>query len=216
VPGIAAQPDNSIRVAMEFTSGVTAGATVFYLTWQGNDPVASYGDAQDFVQDIADAWTTFIHTARFHNSLTYHTCKTELLDALSALWRVSLPMTAQGTDNGDECMGQVAYLVNFVTPDPRRGGKSRWYLPGMPRAAIADIANVKDAYRTALDADLVTLINALKGLTPAFGSNVQLVEMSFYNNGAPRLPAHAYEIFTGTVNPVVATQRRRVDRLRVT
>jgi hypothetical protein len=214
MPGIAAQPDNSIRVALEFSEPPITGATVFYLSWQGTDPIGSYADVASFVGDIAALWATFIHHAEFASGVTYHTAKTEALDALSQLWRVSIPMSATGLGGSASKPGQVAYLVNFVTPDPRRGGKSRWYLPGVDDASLADIANLTTTARTNLNGYLATLISGLKALTPAFGSNVQLVEMSFYDQKAPRVVAHEYEIFTGTFNPVVATQRRRIDRLR--
>jgi hypothetical protein len=44
---------------------------------------------------------------------------------------------------------------------------------------------------------------------------MQLVELSFRNAGADRGAAIDYPIIGGTLNPVVATQRRRVNRLRI-
>jgi hypothetical protein len=63
---------------------------------------------------------------------------------------------------------------------------------------------------TAITASLLTWLESGPGLPIP----LQLLEMSFRNGDTFRDAAQTYPIIGVSLNPVVATQRRRVDRLR--
>jgi hypothetical protein len=64
--------------------------------------------------------------------------------------------------------------------------------------------------QAAINARLITWLEA----GPLLTIPLQLVEMSFRTEKADRAEAVTFPIIGGNINPVVATQRRRVDRLR--
>jgi len=122
---------------------------------------------------------------------------------------VADPIT--GTETAAVESGQVAFLINWQTGDPRKGGKPRTYVSGVLDEETADPARVSSGTLAALNSGLATWLTDIAGRTiPTL-----LVEMSFVNACAYRLTPVTRAIFGGTVSPIVATQRRRVNRLRI-
>jgi hypothetical protein len=122
---------------------------------------------------------------------------------------------AVGTDSGDGESAQVAYLINWITSDYRRGGKPRTYICGVPVEATADSATLDTDWRGSMNSGLADWIAQIASGDDLPGATtLELVEMSFIDGGVARDPALAFPVGGGLVNHVVATQRRRVDRLR--
>jgi len=205
---------NMARVAIEGEWGPETWATVFYLAWQGTMD-ATFADAVDLADQITTAveplytdglMPTNVHTSR---------AKLKLFDASLNLYRVNFPLDWSGSGTADVTdAGQACYLINWQTGDPRRGGKCRWYLPGVHDEVLANQARINPASVTSYNAKIATALADLKAMTAPWFDNPQLVEASFVDGGADRISVVSYEVVNGTLNPVIASQRRRVDRLR--
>jgi hypothetical protein len=56
--------------------------------------------------------------------------------------------------------------------------------------------------------------NHTNAITSSPWSELHMIDASFVDGGAYRITPRGFEIFAGVASDVVATQRRRVDRLR--
>ena len=132
------------------------------------------------------------------------------LDATADFFRQTNVLTAVGT-GGSGQDAQVALLVNWQVGDGRRGGKPRNYIPGVLDSVVADSARLDSTFVSTVSASINTWLTTIAGETPNFA----LVDMSFRDAKAWRTNAVPFPIHGGNLNEVVATQRRRVDRLRI-
>lgn len=135
-------------------------------------------------------------------------------DATDSLVRVRVADAQAGAVNIGTEEAQVAYLVNWATGDPRKGGKPRQYICGVPGNRVADAARILSTTQATINAALIAWLTSLLTVGTGRVVTMQLEEMSFRNGNTWRDAAHTYPIIGGTVNPVVATQRRRVNRVR--
>jgi hypothetical protein len=135
-------------------------------------------------------------------------------DATDSLIRLRVADAIVGSQDPGPEAAQVAMLIDWATGDPRRGGKPRQYIAGLAETALVDDARLTSTVIHDYNVALLAWLESLP--TPAGGRLVplQLVEMSFRNAKTWRDNAHSYPIIGVSINPVVATQRRRVNRLR--
>lgn len=159
---------------------------------------------------IATLYSEVFMAASFPNDWSITYCTVGYRDADDSLVRLRVSDALAGTGPGSPSDAQVAYLVNWGTGDPRRGGKPRSYIPGVTTETLADSAFLESDFVNTINSNLITFLEAGPGLPIP----CQLVEMSFRDGNAWRDTAVTYPIIGGTLNPVTATQRRRVDRLR--
>ena len=119
-----------------------------------------------------------------------------------------------GTGSGSGAPAQVAYLINWVSGDSRRGGKPRQYVPGVLDSALGGTTDLTSAACSAIN---TAIAEWLTDFPVSSGTGVcnGLVEMSFVSNKVDLSPPIARPIIAGTCNPILGTQRRRVDRQRV-
>jgi len=118
-----------------------------------------------------------------------------------------------GANTGEGQDAQVAYLLNWVSGDARKGGKPRSYIPGVSNNARADTARLTSGVLSAFDAAIATWLASFP-FTHGTATVTNFVEMSFVSAGVDLNPPIARPIVGGHLNPIVGTQRRRVDRLR--
>jgi hypothetical protein len=78
---------------------------------------------------------------------------------------------------------------------------------------MLDPAFLKSSYLSTINAGIVTWLSGFP-YTVGTAHVDGLVEMSFTTAKAPEIPGFPRPVVGGSINPVVATQRRRVDRLR--
>lgn len=123
--------------------------------------------------------------------------------------------SAAGTNSSGGQGAQVAYLLNWVTSDYRRGGKPRTYVCGVPDDRLADSANLDSSVQSNFNDAIASWISDIAlGTGLPNGSLLELVEMSFVDGGVERDTPLGFPVSGGILNPILATQRRRVDRLR--
>lgn len=208
-------PDNSLRFAFEGIWGECFWANVFHATVPDGVAAPTISELNTLTDALTEAFRATLLQGHpyIHQDVTHTRTKLKLIDGASTTYRVLRPAGNVGHDTGFPAAGQVCYLIDWQSVDPRRGGKPRTYLPGVSQDAIAGEATLTDAVVTGLSADANDFHDAVNGLSIQTHS-LHMVEMSFFNAGAPRLIGVGYEIIGGNCSNVVATQRRRVDRLR--
>lgn len=172
----------------------------------------------DVVAAVAKATALFYSDAMvlaaMPNVWTTDYCTVTYRDAADSIVRLRVADAQTGGSGSSTQDAQVAYLINWSSTDPRRGGKPRQYVAGVADTYMQDSAALTAARQTAINTGIVTWLTEI--LTPGTGRAVgmQLEELSFRNGNAWRTDPVSYPIIGGTVNPIVATQRRRVDRRR--
>lgn len=202
-------PVGTAKVVVSGEFGPATWANVYYVVVDAGASTPGAVAAQ-IVTWFHDLYATAFGSSAFvttwsitHMTITYR-------DAEDSIVRLRVADAFAGTTAPDAEAAQVCYLVNWATGDIRRGGKPRQYVPGVPEANLADSARLTSAFQAVINPRLITWLEDGPGLTIP----LQLVEMSFRNAKADRTEAVHFPIIGGSLNPVVGTQRRRVDRLR--
>jgi hypothetical protein len=202
-------PVGSAKAALHGFLGPASWVNVFYF-----DVDAGAHTPGEVIAAVAQAVHDLIHDgfslSYFPTAWRTTWCTVAFRDATDSLVRLRVSDAQVGTGSGGYQDAQVSYLINWSTGDPRRGGKPRQYIAGVLDGLMADSAFLVAAATTGTDPALLAWLEDLPTRDPA----LQLVEMSFRNALAWRDTALSYPIIGVTVNPVVATQRRRVGRLR--
>jgi hypothetical protein len=206
-------PEGYAKVTSQGANGPTTWANVMYF--QVVEPAATEIEtAQDLAQAMLKFYLDVVEEANLLNGWTLSTQKVLYRNTADSVTRYVTAADAIGSGGTAEQAGQVAYLFNWHTGDPRRGGKARQYIAGVPDAAMQDTANLNAGLVSAMSSRIPTWFDNISSSVLANGSKLLLVQMSFVNAKADRVTPVAYSVGSGTVNPVVGTQRRRVDRLR--
>lgn len=202
-------PVGSAKVSVSGQYGPATWANVLYLDISAGSstPGEVIAAAVAFIHDLYEVAIT---PASLSENWSITSQTVSYRDAEDSLVRVRVADALEGTVSGGAQDAQVAYLINWSTGDIRRGGKPRQYVPGVPDSQIADSARVRADVASSITGRLITWLESGPGLTIP----MQLVEMSFRNAKADRAAAVSFPIIGASLNPVVATQRRRVDRLR--
>lgn len=203
------QPVGSVRVAVNGIDGPSTWANVYYLdvTPGGATPGEVIAEAVTYIHDL---YSVAFTDDNFDGDWAIQWQTVTYRDAEDSLVRVRVADAFAGAGAVDPSGAQVSYLINWSTGDIRRGGKPRQYIAGVTDGALADSARLDPAFVTGITERLITWLESGPGLTIP----MQLVEMSFRNGNAWRTDAVSFPIIGASLNPVVATQRRRVDRLR--
>ena len=206
-------PVNSAKAVVTGTFGPATWANILYF----QVITAATGGEADTANDVAEGALDLYNKlgySHFSSEWTVQTSKV-LYRASSADYVRALTIAdATGSADGPAQDAQVSYLINWLTGDVRRGGKPRTYIPGVPLAACADSANLTTDFLGAMNSGISDWQAELADGSLTNGSIIALVEMSFVSAGVDESPPFAYPVTGGRVNPVVATQRRRIDRLR--
>lgn len=204
-----------LRVAFEGTNLGTDWAVVhWFATHYGTEPTVA--QLNTLVDDIAAAYgTNFVNQGHISSDVVLTTVKASLAIAdMPGKLRTVRVADVVGTGAGPAEAGQVCYLINWQTTDGRRGGKARSYIPGPRVADLSDQGHLIVGVANALTDFANAYHNAVNALAPAPFDSVHFIDASFVDGKAYRTIPVGYEIFAGVCSPVVATQRRRVDRLR--
>lgn len=207
-------PEGYVRAAAEGFYGSSTWANVFYF-----DMFAHLADPPlDVIAWVKQAVHNFYHdgitlgnfVAAFSTQvikITYRYSSTEQLT-------IRVADVQLGTHSGDGEPVQVCVLINWLVGDPRRGGKPRTYLTGVPEGVLSDDAHIDPGYIAGVNGLLATWLGSLATLSAGGITGGALVDMSFVDNKLPRAVGHPIPILGVGINPVAATQRRRIDRLR--
>ena len=202
-------PVGSCEAVQHGFLGPASWANVFYfdVTPGGATPGAVISEV---ATAVADLYGTAFGMGSFPTAWSTTWITVTYRDAADSTVRLRVADAQAGAHTSGYQDAQVCYLINWGTGDPRKGGKPRTYVPGVRDDVMADSAFLDATFAGAVNTNLVAWLEGLPDLTIP----IQLVEMSFRNSNAWRTDAQSYPIIGAGLNPVVATQRRRVDRLR--
>jgi len=206
-------PDNSLRVAYEGTYLGTSWAVIHWFFCSVSAPL---------VNSDLDSMATALQAA-FQDKLVHYFCNDQVHFKETAL-TLFLPLSqkrrrvkivdAVGGNADNPLPAQVSILIDWSTLDGRRGGKPRSYLPGVGSDHVDESYSVKASTLANLNTHVAEYITAVNAITTAHLTSMKFVEMSFVSAGAYRAEGAViyFDIDSGYVRPVLATQRRRVDR----
>lgn len=113
-----------------------------------------------------------------------------------------IPMTNAGQALPQNCAG----LVRKRTDAAGRRGRGRFYLPGLNEAAVDYVGRIEETYLATLQTNASALLAGLQGIT-----GVTDVVILHRSEGAGVEPAPT-PVQSFTVEPVIATQRRRLRK----
>lgn len=207
-------PPDSLRCAFEGTYGPTTWAVIHWFQLASTG-AATQAQLDTLVSSIFTQFgTAFVPSgAPSVLHLTKVLAKYRLQSGAGSMKSTHVADVSGGA-GGDYDAAQVCRLYNWTTIDDRRGGKPRTYMPGVTDVWKQDQASFTGTVVTSLTALVNTYIANVKALTSGPLVAPQLVEMSFVTGKAYRAAAVTFEIDSGALNPVMATQRRRIDRVR--
>lgn len=208
-------PPDSLRVAFEGTCGATTWAVVhWFMCSSSGTPTAA--ELTALIEDIRDAFgEQLVHDTTFSDQLHLTRVRSSYTTQDGTLIKRTVVVAdVTGQTSATPEPGQVACLINWATGDPRQGGKARSYLTGLYDGSVDDSAHLDTARVTAMTTAANAYIAAVNALSSGPIDNITFVEMSFRSGNTWRDTPAFYEIDSGFCSNVVATQRRRVDRLR--
>jgi hypothetical protein len=191
----------------------TTWANVYYFAVGSSDPAHN----EDVALLVHDATSALYATHLLDIlSVNWHISNTKITyrDASDSHYKRTYVEDYTGGVSGGSQDAQVAYLINWATNDPRKGGKPRNYIVGVPDSIVAGSAKLLTSAISEASTDLNEWLAALNGMSHGTASALSLLEMSFRNGKTWRDSAATWPVRSAAISPYVATQRRRVDRLR--
>lgn len=195
------------------TYGPAIWANVFYYAVGTWDP-AHLDDAVALIAAAVHDFYATLDMSQLAVGWNVTTTKVAFRDAADSLYRATVADAQSGADGSGDEAAQVAYLVNYTTNDDRKGGKPRTYVCGVPKDSMADSARLTNSVLTGTNTALTTWLGSLAARSHGTANGLSLLEMSFRSGNTWRDTAHTWPIRGVSLSPEVATQRRRVDRLR--
>lgn len=212
--------ENGYHSAMTLIVPENFAAVIQSLTWAGDaEPMAvTYGVEIDPASPPADVSTL---ATDLRGAFT-----AEMLPVLDGIismlqtevsWQQSAPPTppligvASGGGSGAGTTGSVlpqntAFLVHKRTPVGGRGGRGRLYFPGVDESVCSDLGVLTSAWQTTFNAALSDWLIAVNAIAGVIGMCL------FHDSGGIFAPSDPFPITSLTLDPSVATQRRRLRR----
>jgi len=205
-------PAGYMRVAHEGYQGPSNWAVIhWFLISPATLPTNA--DMDGLLEGLQDLFQDELIHQMCVASCHYTTTRSTLyLPASQKLRRVYVE-DAVGGLSGDIQAAQVSTLIDWDSLDGRRGGKPRSYIPGVPSSALADDAHLDSGTLSSWNTHVGNYLTGVNALSSGAITSCKFVVMSFVVAGAYRATPISYDISGGHVRPVLATQRRRVDRV---
>lgn len=191
--------DNAVRVAI---NGVVSGnpfANVFggFITGSGTP----LGLAQDIGQSYVDNLLPLLCNNVHVDNVSYVDLRT--LDGDSGVVATGISGPFDGGNTEPQAPMQVCWLLHWAVGGGRNSRNGRTYLPGVAETSVDESGHISGDLTT----DLPDAVNAfLADITG--GDNGDLGVLSNPSTGEPQMRS----VISGSVDALVATQRRRLRR----
>lgn len=204
------QPVGTARVAI---SGRGAGGNtwvnVFWLSLTATTHVAS--DLGNIENTMATAFgTRFLPSMASEFSLSL--IKTTWLYAAGQAIEVQQTLSGNGTGGTQNSTDSTCALINWSILDFYRGGHPRTYLAGLPENHISNGRLLDSSYASTLATAAQGFLADCNALTHGGISAAALGTVRFASGNAWLSPP-VFRAYQGaSVNPILATQRRRLAR----
>jgi hypothetical protein len=204
-----------MRLAINYTDGVSKATNVFHFLCHETGGLGST-DVDGMVTALEGFWINDCWKQKA--SHLWHVVDYDavyaLIEGQPNVHRTHLADATAGLGSGASDTSNVCYLINWATGDARRGGKPRTYMCGFDEGDNADSANIVSSVISTFNPRIVTFLGHVQGHTSGALVCDQLVEYSTVLHNAYRAAGVTFNITAGSMNTVVASQRRRVDRVR--
>lgn len=200
VPGV-------IKLEWLWTQGGIPAANVSHVKYTGGPPAAAdlagFGAAM-----IPLLWPSGLYSGYSTSTILVGMKLTDLASDTGAVAESSSGQA--GTFSGDELPAQAAVLVNFAIGRRYRGGHPRMYFPPPTQSLLAGPSEWAGTLITELGSRFTALFAYYSGGTEGTTVLAGPVNVSYKTAGAPRVSPVVDPITGFTVNPIMATQRRRI------
>jgi hypothetical protein len=206
-----------LRLAFEGFYGEASWAVVhwFAMTWSIGPDIAQLNAMVDLI--AAKYAAKFVSGSDFTTAVSFtKVVANQTLDDPPSRLRTVRVYDYAGGEAGSNESAQVCYLIDWQTSDGRRGGKPRSYIPGVLDAWVDGEAVINPSQVAELTAKANAYVAEVNALTSDPYTGVEFIDASFVNLKDYRVAPVAFKILGGNCSNAVATQRRRVDRLRTT
>jgi hypothetical protein len=203
-------PVGTARVAISGTGAAgNPWVNVFWLNLTATTHVAA--DLHTILNSTANAYDANFKS-QISSAYHYNLIKGSWIYAAGNVIEQAITLAAGGTASATEELDSTATLINWAISDYYRGGHPRTYLPGTPAVDVSNGRNLVGAYQSATATAANAFLTAVNALTAGGISACALGTVRFASGNAWLSPP-VFRAYNGaTVNPIVATQRRRLAR----
>lgn len=206
-------PPGYVKAEAIGTYGPASWANVMYFDATPSDPTHPE-DVATAVANTLHAFYSGLPLSRIQTAWLVNTYKVFYRADPTSAYSFTLADAIGGANVGEGQDAQVSYLINWTSGDARKGGKPRQYICGVSNSERADTARLTNACTAAFNTAITTWLASFPHVSGT-AHVIDLVEMSFVSNKVDLAPPVARTVRAGHLNPIVASQRRRVDRLRI-
>jgi hypothetical protein len=207
-------PDNSIRFALQGTTGVSVWANVFWVqtTVSGTPPQA---DLDAILLAFSNAYKTRF-APLMSNDAAFKQAACTFFDPGGGIVQSALALTGNGT-NGSSADSDAAAskVISWRSNVYWRGGKPRTYLAGSVAGDFSDPQTVTAGVRTTMVTNAAAFRTDVNALTHGAITTVTLGFVSFRSGNADRVPPAFFPISGAVAHQRFGTQRRRLGPWRV-
>jgi len=206
-------PDGSIKIEY---SGTYLGSRWAVVHWFAGDltGLPSAADLDSIANDAATAFHDKLVGPFCHTSCHFTETAVTVFLPLSQKRRRVRVADSTGADSSDPLPAQVSILIDWSSLDGRKGGKPRSYMPGVPSGHVTESYSVDPSDLATLNGHVADYVTAVNAISAGAVTSMKFVEMVFVSGGAylPTGSTFTFDIDSGHVRPVLATQRRRSER----
>jgi len=202
---------NSVRCAVEgLTPAGVNWANVFWL----NAPGASMPSVAQ-----CNALAAAVYSA-YQGTLLGEIGTDATLERVVVNWYGAQPAQVTGVHEASNAgtggaaveIDSLSAVISWSIFATWRGGKPRTYIPCLPSSAYSSTNRLDATFITSLQADAVSFIAAVNGITVTPFGAVVLALQSFYSGMVARTPPVMFALTDAKVHPRISSQRRRLGR----
>lgn len=198
-----------LKVEVSGTFGTATFANIFHCRYSGTAP--SVSDLVTFNSDFMTAFLSNAFTLQSDQAEVTNIISTDLTTTSSA--RAEDPVTgATGTNTGDPSAASVAAVISWKISRRYRGGHPRTYMVGITDDMLTSVTAFNPTYIGNLQSGANAFLNDVNAISVGAMGVIELGQLSYYTNNAPRVTPLFDAFIAGTVNSRIDSQRRRLGR----
>lgn len=198
-----------VKVTFSGTIGGSSCINILHFQYSGAGELTD-ANADAYAVDFGGLWDSFTSVNTTGTYTHSDTIVEDLSSATAGVGAAGSAVAGGGTSSAVDAA--LCCLVTHTIARRYRGGHPRTYLPAMSRElmssdrvwAAPDIVLQQSAW----DSFIAGCVSASEGANPM----AAFVSVSYFSGGVPRLVPLIDVIAGSTVEPVYATQRRRIGR----
>ena len=196
------------RVHFNFAFGSHAASCGHWLG-SGTAGPPTPSDLSSLAATIGGFWAVPGIMGVLSDSLTLDNCKVVWSDGVGGAVEGESIIDAPGLVSGDAMPANTALVMSMHDGSHYRGGKGRFYIPGLPNVAAASVSSWSEDFLTTINAAFATYLTEVNALTTDWGGPLLCGTLHRWRAGVAITPD-----FRPTASIVgqarICTQRRRL------